>query len=97
RQGVPRPVRSGSRHGRRSPLQRRFGGTRRCCRRRIRGRVLRPLRRRRKDADPHHLRRRGRRAPDLADLLGGFGGGFGGGYSPPVKGGDIKSSTTLSF
>ena len=35
--------------------------------------------------------------PDLADLLGGFGGGFGGGYSPPVKGGDIKSSTTLSF
>src|SRR5699024_6626838 len=36
-------------------------------------------------------------ATDLADLLGGFGGGFGGGYSPPVKGGDIKSSTTLSF
>ncbi len=39
--------------------------------------------------------------PDLADLLGGFGGGFGGGgyggYQPPVKGGDIKSSTTLSF
>ncbi|TGD10986.1 DnaJ C-terminal domain-containing protein [Brevibacterium sp. S111] len=41
--------------------------------------------------------------PDLADLLGGFGGGggygggFGGGYSPPVKGGDIKSTTTLSF
>ncbi|SDS62606.1 molecular chaperone DnaJ [Brevibacterium sandarakinum] len=39
--------------------------------------------------------------PDLADLLNGFGGGggggFGGGYSPPVKGGDIKSSTTLSF
>ncbi|WP_209324002.1 DnaJ C-terminal domain-containing protein [Brevibacterium renqingii] len=39
--------------------------------------------------------------PDLADLLGGFGGGygggFGGGYSPPVKGGDIRSSTTLSF
>lgn len=43
--------------------------------------------------------------PDLADLLGGFGGspyggGYGGGYdsySPPVKGGDIKSSTTLSF
>ena len=40
--------------------------------------------------------------PDLADLLGGFGGGFGGGggyggYQPPVKGGDIKSTTTLSF
>ncbi len=48
--------------------------------------------------------------PDLADLLGGFGGGasyggygdsgfggYGGGYSPPVKGGDIKSSTNLSF
>ncbi|WP_241897105.1 DnaJ domain-containing protein, partial [Brevibacterium epidermidis] len=39
--------------------------------------------------------------PDLADLLGGFGGSFGGGgyggYQPPVKGGDIKSSTTLSF
>jgi molecular chaperone DnaJ len=41
--------------------------------------------------------------PDLADLLngfgggGGFGGGYGGGYSPPVKGGDIKSTTTLSF
>lgn len=42
--------------------------------------------------------------PDLADLLNGFGGGggyggggFGGGYSPPVKGGDIKSNTTLSF
>ena len=39
--------------------------------------------------------------PDLADLLGGFGGGFGGGgyggYQPPVKGGDIKASTTLSF
>lgn len=36
--------------------------------------------------------------PDLADLLNGFGGGgYGGGYSPPVKGGDIKSNTTLSF
>ncbi|AZL14278.1 molecular chaperone DnaJ [Brevibacterium aurantiacum] len=41
--------------------------------------------------------------PDLADLLNGFGGGgyggggFGGGYSPPTKGGDIKSNTTLSF
>ncbi|MCD1286563.1 MULTISPECIES: DnaJ C-terminal domain-containing protein [unclassified Brevibacterium] len=45
--------------------------------------------------------------PDLADLLNGFGGGAGygggygsggyGGYSPPVKGGDIKSKTTLSF
>ncbi|MGO2423660.1 MAG: DnaJ domain-containing protein, partial [Brevibacterium aurantiacum] len=38
--------------------------------------------------------------PDLADLLNGFGGGgyggggFGGGYSPPTKGGDIKSNTT---
>ncbi|WP_291799245.1 DnaJ C-terminal domain-containing protein [Brevibacterium sp.] len=46
--------------------------------------------------------------PDLADLLGGFGsgGGFGGGFggSPygghtqaPMKGGDYRASTTLSF
>lgn len=42
--------------------------------------------------------------PDLADLLGGFAGGggygspYGGGFSTgPVKGGDIKANTTLSF
>ena len=39
--------------------------------------------------------------PDLADLLGGFGGGqggYGGGFSTgPTKGGDIRSTTKLSF